>query len=233
MQWARQRQPRMVSICNVHSVVTARDDRALQVAINNSDIATPDGMPVAWLLGWRRKIAQARVSGAELTMALCQRAAEQGIGVAFYGSSERTIAQLSAALMREFPQLRLSAAISPPFRPLSVAESAAHIRQLNDSGAGIVFVGLGCPKQEIWMAAHKAEINAVLIGIGAAFEFIAGTVKRPPLWMQRAGLEWLGRLIAEPKRLWRRYLVTNIAYICYIVLEIVLRRRPQSRISDL
>lgn len=232
LNWAEGREHRTVCLCNVHSVVTARSDRALREAIDKADIATPDGMPVAWLIGRRRGIRQARINGPDLTLKLCQEATNLGIGVAFYGSSLDTLARLRAELTARFPALRITAMISPPFHALTAAETESFNRQLNESGAGIVFVGLGCPKQEVWMADHKESVSAVLIGVGAAFDYIAGTVKRPPLWMQRIGLEWLGRLIAEPRRLWRRYLVTNSIYIAYLIREFCRPKRHHGHPPD-
>ena len=221
MEWSERRQSRTVCICNVHSVIAARSDVGLREAINESDLATPDGMPIAWLISKRQKAKQARINGLDLTMRLCEEAAQKRIPVAFYGSSQQTLQNLQGVLAQRFPSLNVAAAVSPPFRPLSNDEDAAMVKVLNDSGAGIVFIGLGCPKQELWMAAHRGQVRAVMIGIGAAFDFLAGTVKRPPLWMQNAGLEWLGRLIAEPRRLWRRYFVTNSIFILYILRELV------------
>lgn len=219
LSWAALREHRTVAICNVHSVVTARSDPALRTAVNEADMATPDGMPIAWLIGRRLGKPQARVNGPDLMLALCREAAARGISVAFFGSSERTLALMRERLHAQFPALRISVMVAPPFRPLSAAENADYVRQLNESGAALVFVGLGCPKQECWMNAHRAELAAVSIGVGAAFDYLAGTVRRPPRWMQRAGLEWLGRLIAEPGRLWQRYLVTNTVFLLYALPE--------------
>ena len=173
------------------------------------------------LIAKRRRVSQARISGADLVLRLCANAEQAGIPVAFYGSSERTLANLNDALHERYPRLPIARMISPPFRALSTAEDEAMINALNESDAGIIFIGLGCPKQEIWMAEHRGRVNAVMIGVGAAFDYIAGTVKRPPYWMQRTGLEWLGRLIAEPRRLWRRYLFTNTIFIFYILRELI------------
>ena len=225
MSWAKALEGRTVCLCNVHSVVTARSDLALREAINGCDIASPDGKPVAWLIGRRRKRSQARISGTELTYALCVEAARRDVAVAFYGSTDGTLFKLQEHLVQRFPGLTIVALISPPFRALSTEEDIEFRRRLNDSGAGIVFIGLGCPKQEVWMAANRDLVNAVTVGIGAAFEFIAGTVRRPPQWMQRAGLEWLGRLCAEPRRLWRRYLFTNSVFVGYLAHEFLSRKR--------
>ena len=230
--WAAAREHRTVCVCNVHSVVTARGDAALCDAINSADLATPDGMPVAWLIARRRGTSQPRINGPDLTVALCREAAERGISVAFYGSTEDSLAGLRVALAQRFPTLRVAITIAPPFRALDADETEAFCRQISASGAGLVFVGLGCPKQEIWMAANRHQISAVTLGVGAAFEFIAGTVRRPPVWMQGLGLEWLGRLWAEPRRLWSRYLVTNSVYIGYVLHEFLLRKRHNDGPSD-
>ncbi len=223
--WSRAAESRFVTICNVHSVVTARKDKLLRDAINSSDMATPDGMPVAWLIGYRRGMPQERINGPDLTIRLCERAASEGITVAFYGAEPSTLLKLRAALTAQFPTLNIGAMISPPFKALTDVERREFIEQINDSSPGIVFIGLGCPKQEKWMAANRDYIPSVQIGVGAAFDYIAETIKRPPLWMQRMGLEWLGRLVAEPKRLWRRYLVTNSIYLAYVFREILFHKR--------
>lgn len=229
LNWAMRREHRFVTVCNVHSVVTARTVSALRDAINESDMATPDGMPVAWVITQRRQRRQQRISGMELTLTLCAAAEKNGISVAFYGSVPHTLDRLGQSLRKQFPSLTIGATISPPFRELTSEELSNDIRALNESGAGIVFVGLGCPKQEIWMHQNRDRINAVQIGIGAAFEFIAGTVKRPPKWMQRVGLEWLGRLLTEPRRLWRRYFVTNSVFLVWLAYEAIAVRGESRR----
>ena len=225
MTWAIGRHGRIVCVCNVHSVITSRPNPDLRAAINESDLATPDGMPIAWFISKCQQTKQTRINGPDLMVRLCDAAARQRVAVALYGSTESTIEKLRQALLDKFPRLRVAAMISPPFRELSITEDALMVEALNSSGAGIVFVGLGCPKQELWMIAHRNHVQAVMIGVGAAFDYLAGTVQRPPVWMQRAGLEWLGRLIAEPRRLWRRYFITNTIFILYILRELVLLKK--------
>lgn len=222
--WASWRESRMVSICNVHSVVTARHDTAFAAALAASDLATPDGAPVAWMLRRRGFAGQPRVNGPDLTEKLCARAAGNGLTVYFYGSTAPTLERLMDALNRRFPGLRVAGAHAPPFRALSAEEDAEDIERINRSGAHIIFVGLGCPKQEQWMADHRGRVAGVMIGVGAAFDYHAGTLARAPLWMQRNGLEWLHRLASEPRRLWRRYLVTNTAFVLGACRELVFRR---------
>lgn len=213
LAWASGRESRYVCICNAHSVVTASRWEAFRRVINAADMATPDGTPVAWMLRRLGFASQRRVSGPELMWALCGQAARDGLPVYFFGSQSATLEALEQRLRQAFPDLSIAGKESPPFRPLAPEEDAAEVARMNESGAGIVFVGLGCPKQEEWMAAHRGRVNAVMIGVGAAFDFHAGVVARAPRWMREHGLEWLHRLISEPRRLWRRYLVTNTLFI--------------------
>jgi len=246
--WARSRESRYVTICNVHVVVSASQDADYRAIINGSDMATPDGAPVAWMLRRQGFASQPRISGPDVMWALCERCAAEGLPIYCYGSTAPTLALLEARLRAAFPALKLTME-SPPFRALSAEEDAAAVARINASGAGIVFVGLGCPKQERWMAEHRGpvdsvrpepveghegfdklspngggdervtgrrhpmQVNAVMIGVGAAFDFHAGTVRRAPAWMRDNGLEWLHRLASEPGRLWKRYLVTNTLFI--------------------
>jgi len=210
--WARARESRYVTICNVHVVVSASRDAGYRDIINGSDMATPDGAPVAWMLRRQGFAGQPRISGPDLMWALCERAAAEGMPIYCYGSTEATLALLESRLRAAFPMLKMTME-SPPFRALGAEEDAAAVARIHASGAGLVFVGLGCPKQERWMAEHRGRVNAVMIGVGAAFDFHAGTVQRAPAWMRDNGLEWLHRLLSEPRRLWKRYLVTNTLFI--------------------
>jgi N-acetylglucosaminyldiphosphoundecaprenol N-acetyl-beta-D-mannosaminyltransferase len=176
-------------------------------------MATPDGAPVAWMLRRLGFAGQRRVSGPDLMWALCERCAAEKVPVYFYGSTGDTLTALKVRLLEAIPGLLIGGMESPPFRALSSEEDAGAVQRINASGAGIVFVGLGCPKQEMWMAEHRGRVNAVMIGVGAAFDFHAGTVQRAPLWMRDNGLEWLHRLASEPGRLWKRYLVTNTLFL--------------------
>ena len=211
--WASRRESRFVCISNVHMVVAARDDLGLAEAMRESDMATPDGAPVAWMLRRQGFANQPRISGTELMRSYLKHALTCGEGIFLLGSTEDTLARLQVALLKEFPGLKIAGAISPPFRALTVEEDAAIVAQINASGAGTVWVSLGCPKQEKWMLEHRGRVNAVMVGVGAAFDFVAGTVPRAPLWMQAIGFEWLYRLASEPGRLWRRYLVTNTLFL--------------------
>jgi N-acetylglucosaminyldiphosphoundecaprenol N-acetyl-beta-D-mannosaminyltransferase len=232
LRWAHDRESRYVTICNVHVVVSASQDAAYREVINASDMATPDGAPVAWMLRRQGFDKQPRISGPELMWALCERAATEDVSVYCYGSTDATLDLLGQRLRAAFPRLNLSME-SPPFRVLSIEEDASVVARINASRAGIVFVGLGCPKQERWMADHLGRVNAVMMGVGAAFDFHAGTVQRAPPWMRDNGLEWLHRLMSEPGRLWKRYFVTNSIFILLAARQLLSQARVlQTRKGD-
>jgi exopolysaccharide biosynthesis WecB/TagA/CpsF family protein len=162
-----------------------------------------------------------RVYGPELTLRLCRRAAEEGISIYLFGGSPDVLEQLKANLERRFPGLFIAGSESPPFRRLTPEEDAAIVDRINASGARLVFIGLGCPKQDVFAFEHRTTIHAVQVCVGAAFDFHAGAKKIAPAWMQRLGLEWLFRLIQEPRRLWRRYLVTNSIFLRKLSAELL------------
>jgi N-acetylglucosaminyldiphosphoundecaprenol N-acetyl-beta-D-mannosaminyltransferase len=223
VQWGRRRESRVVCICNVHSVVEARRNAALAHAIAGADLATPDGAPVAWMLRRLGVPEQQRVSGPDLMEAACAVAARSGLPIFLFGSTDETLQALDANLRARWPDLRVAGRLAPPFRDLGAEEDADIVRRINESGAGIVWVGLGCPKQERWMAAHRGNVQAVMVGVGAAFDFHAGVRARAPRWMQERGLEWLHRLAAEPRRLARRYVVTNCVFLWTAALQLLRR----------
>ena len=211
--WAQARESRYVCICNVHSLVTADRDKRFRQVVDSADMATPDGMPVAWMLRLLGFPTQQRINGPDLMWRYCELAEHSGEKVFFYGGSEHALEQLEQRYRNAFPRLQIAGFCSPPYRDLSEAEDTEIVDQINRSDAAVVFVGLGCPKQELWMAEHRGLIQSVMIGVGAAFDYHAGTLRRAPPWMQRNGLEWLYRLASEPGRLWKRYLTTNIFFI--------------------
>jgi N-acetylglucosaminyldiphosphoundecaprenol N-acetyl-beta-D-mannosaminyltransferase len=222
--WARGHESRYVCICNVHSVVTATQDRNFKQVINQADLATPDGAPIAWMLRGLGFKGQRRINGPDLMLKYCEMAAAGNESIFLFGSSEETLRILQARLRERFPSLRIAGAISPPFRPMSEQEDAEIIAAINASGAGTVWVSLGCPKQEKWMAAHRGRVQAVMIGVGAAFDYHAGTVRRAPSWMQNTGLEWLHRMVSEPRRLTKRYLQTNSVFIVKALRQLLRKR---------
>ena len=216
-----------VCAVNVHSTMEASRDAELMHALQCADLNVPDGVPIVWGMRALGAPEQTRVFGPTLMWEVCRRAAESDIPIALYGSTDETLAALQVTLAQAFPGLRIADAISPAFRPLTDEEDAVMVARLNASGARIVFVGLGAPKQEKWMAQHRGRVQAVMLGVGAAFDYHAGNIRRAPVWMQHAGLEWLYRLIQEPRRLWRRYLFNNPAFLIRLGVQI-LRERNQS-----
>ena len=219
LDWARHGDHRQVCFANVHMLVTAQRHSGLSAAIADTDLVCPDGMPVAWVLRRRVRANQQRINGPDFMWRLCDKAASTELGIYLYGSTETTLNALVKRLHATFPSLRVCGTYAPPFRPLSQTEEAAVIRDIHESGAGVVFISLGCPKQEIWAHTIKHQLPAVVLTVGAAFDYHAGTLRRAPLWMQKFGLEWLFRLITEPRRLWRRYLVTNTLFAFGLVRE--------------
>lgn len=220
-RWSNMRESRYVCICNVHSVVTARHDTAFSQALEGADMSTPDGMPVTWMLRQMGFADQQRINGPDLMWRYCALAEQRDEPIYFYGNTDTTLSALSQKLRTAFPRLQIAGMYSPPFRPLSATEDSQIVLDINTSGARVVFVSLGCPKQELWMASHQGRIEAVMIGVGAAFDYHAGTIKRAPLWMQQRGLEWFYRLCAEPRRLWKRYLVTNSLFIVGAIRQLI------------
>lgn len=211
--WGRAHESRYVCFSNVHSAVTAAFNTRFHQIISDSDMCTSDGAPVTWMLRQLGAPEQRRLNGPDLMWRYFAEEAPKGGKVYFYGATPKALELLRIRVEREFRGLEVVGMHSPPFRSISVAEDTADTTLINASGAHVVFVGLGCPKQEAWMAEHRGRINAVMIGVGAAFDFHAGLQQRAPYWMQHNGLEWIYRLCREPRRLWRRYLFTNIPFL--------------------
>ncbi len=218
-QWAREARSCYVAIANVHLTMEAYDSADYRALINHSALVTADGMPLVWVLRKRGHRTAERVYGPTLMLHVCEAAAAQGLPIALFGGSPEVLAQLTRTLLARFPKLSIACALSPPFGPISAELDASYCAQLNASGARILFVGLGCPKQERWMAAHQGRLQSVMLGVGAAFNFHAGHIRQAPAWLQRAGLEWAFRLAMEPRRLWRRYLWHNPRFIALVARE--------------
>ena len=204
----------MVDFAAVHSLITFARDPKIRHKLNAFDIVCPDGQPVRWALNWfyKAKLTD-RVYGPTLTLKLCEAAAAHGVSIYLWGGTEDVLAKLQSNLLEKFPLLKIAGAESPPFRKLAPEEDVATVERINASGAGLVFLGIGCPKQELFAWDHRESIRAVQLCVGAAFDFHAGIKKQAPAWMQKRGLEWLFRLVSEPGRLWKRYLVTNSLYL--------------------
>jgi len=204
-----------VTAAAVNLVMSAREDPEAGAALAGATLATPDGMPLVWALRALGNARATRIYGPDLMAAFCARAAQKGIPVYLYGGrDERALALLQARLRESFPGLAIAGAHSPPFRALSEAEKAEDAARIDASGAAVVWVGTGQPKQEKWMREMRPRLEApLLVGVGAAFDFHAGLVSQAPQWMQRSGLEWAYRLSREPRRLWRRYARYNPRFV--------------------
>lgn len=214
VRWGVARRPATVDFFGVHGLTEARRNPAFLAALNRLDVVTCDGQPIRWALNrWYDAGIARRVYGPTMTLRVCEAAARLGLSVYFYGSRPEVLERLCENLRERFPRLSIAGAESPPFRPLTAAEQNATADRINASGAAFVFIGLGCPKQELFAADMADRIDAVQLCVGAAFEFHAGTARMAPLWMQDAGLEWFYRLCREPRRLWRRYLFGNASFI--------------------
>ncbi|MBW4580202.1 MAG: WecB/TagA/CpsF family glycosyltransferase [Tildeniella nuda ZEHNDER 1965/U140] len=226
--WVAAKTPCYVVAANVHVVMTAYWSRSFQRVINGAALVTPDGMPLVVglrLLGVKH---QARVYGPDLMLAWCDRAAQAGIPIYLYGGTTSMLEALQQTLETRFPGLAIAGKHAPPFRLLTAEEEEADRDRIHASGAAVVFVGLGCPKQEEWMARQQEKLQAVLIGVGAAFSFHSGEVSQAPRWLMAWGLEWLYRLIMEPRRLWQRYLINNPAFLMLFFWQLLSawRSRP-------
>lgn len=209
----------MVCVASVHMAMEAHDSEGFRRIVNAADRVTPDGMPLVWALR-RQGLRQAtRVYGPTLMPEICARAARSGMPIGLYGGSPPVLERLREVLLARFPGLEIPFAYSPPFRPQSGDEDREVCDAIAASGARVLFVGIGCPKQERWMAAHRDALECVMVGVGAAFDFLAGVKPQAPGWIQSAGLEWLFRLVHEPRRLWRRYLVGNTRFLFHFVLR--------------
>ena len=210
---AQAKQSSYIVAANVHVVMTAYWCARYRNILNNAALITPDGMPLVMGMRWLGVKNQPRVYGPDLMLAWCDRAAATNLSIYLYGSTPQTLQKLSDKLQTSFPTLKIAGTHSPPFRALTPAEDAADIDRIRRSGAAVVFVGLGCPKQEEWMHRQMGKLEAVMIGVGAAFRFHSGEVAQAPSWMMKTGLEWCFRLAQEPRRLWQRYLTTNLAFV--------------------
>ncbi|MBD2037931.1 WecB/TagA/CpsF family glycosyltransferase [Leptolyngbya sp. FACHB-321] len=223
--WAQAKTSCYVVAANVHVVMTAYWQRSYQQVINGAALVTPDGMPLVMGLRLLGAKQQQRVYGPDLMLAWCDRAAQAGIPLYLYGGTKTMLDTLQQNLVQRFPGLLIAGTHAPPFRPLTLEEERADRDRIHASGASVVFVGLGCPKQEEWMARQQGKLNAVMVGVGAAFSFHSGEVSQAPRWMMAWGLEWLYRFAMEPARLWRRYLINNPAFLLLFSWQLVRSRR--------
>lgn len=224
MDLGLQRTSSYVCCVNAHMCVEAHQHPDFRDVVNGADLATADGMPMVKAVNSFHRVGQERVAGNDLLPALLQAGREQGAAVFLYGGKQEVLDTMVAKATEEHPGLRIAGVLSPPFRALTAAEMEEHARIINASGAHIVMVSLGCPKQERWMAAMKGRVQGVMLGLGGAFLLYAGVDTRAPKWMRDLSLEWLYRLALEPRRLFKRYLVTNSLFVG-LYIKAKLRKR--------
>jgi N-acetylglucosaminyldiphosphoundecaprenol N-acetyl-beta-D-mannosaminyltransferase len=215
VSWVDRQSSCYIVAANVHLVMMGYWHQSYQRIINGAALVTPDGMPLVWGLKFLGIPHPTRVYGPDLMLAWCDRAAQLQIPIFLYGGTDNLLKQLQYNLKERFPRLIIAGVYAPPFRPLSPEEEAEDRRRIASTGAKVVLVGLGCPKQEEWMSRQQGKLNAVMMGVGAAFSFHSGQVSQSPRWMMALGLEWLYRFWQEPRRLWQRYLINNP---CFLVL---------------
>jgi N-acetylglucosaminyldiphosphoundecaprenol N-acetyl-beta-D-mannosaminyltransferase len=229
IKWAKGGLSKVVCVANVHMLVEACDDRSLASILNRADMVTPDGMPLVWMVQQLRKTPQDRVAGMDLMMSVCQAASQQGISVYFLGSEQAVLDQMRRRLDRDFPHLKIAGMEPLPMLSVPIQVDQTVVEQVNRSGAGIVFLALGCPKQEKWMAAYHNRINAVMLGVGGVFPVYAGLQQRAPEFIRSAGLEWLYRLVQEPRRLWKRYSKTIPPFVWLAGKQLMVSSRSSRR----
>ncbi|ABA24441.1 Glycosyl transferase WecB/TagA/CpsF [Trichormus variabilis ATCC 29413] len=224
LAWSANKESKSVFAANVHMTMETHDNSKFARVVNNTDLVTADGMPLVWALKALGIKNASRVYGPTLTLHVCNAAANLGVPIAFYGGTTESLAAFSKFLRNQFPGIKIVSQIAPPFRPLTPEEDEAFTDEIIASGAQILFVGIGCPRQEFWIAEHKNIIPAVMLGVGAAFDFHSGRVKQAPSWMQNIGLEWFFRLIMEPKRLWKRYFKHNPRFVLFFMMQLASRK---------
>lgn len=210
-----------VCFSTVHMLMESYDNNEFAAKVNGADLIVTDGMPIVWMQKFQGKKTASRVRANDLMISLCEFAAENNLSVGFYGGKQEVIDAIRAKAEKDLPNLQISYAFSPPFRALTDEEDKQITAAINATKPDILFMGLGCPKQENWMSAHKNNLQAVMLGVGASFDFYAGNVKESPAWLGKFGLEWLFRLTQEPKRLWRRYLILNPRFMWLCAMQLL------------
>jgi len=221
IDWAKKDQSKMICVANVHMLIEAWQNSNFASTLKSADLATPDGMPLVWMLKLLGCKQAERVAGMDIFQSVCRQAELEQISVFLLGSLPEILDKMSQRLKIEFPNLKIAGTESPPFRPLSDVADMDMVQTINASGAKILFVALGYPKQELWMAQHRDKIQAVMIGVGGVFPVYAGVLRETPRFMQKHGLEWLFRFSQEPKRLWKRYATTIPIFIWLMLKQIV------------
>jgi len=218
LEWAKSSESHYVSTCPVYTIMQCTEHPSVMDAVNGASMATADGMPVVWMQRRLGMPAAERVYGPDVMLALCEAGLADGVSHYFLGSTPTVLARLEEHLTARFPSLRIAGSFAPHFAPPPTSHDPATASQLNESGADVIWVGLGSPKQDLWMATYRPHLKApLLIGVGAAFELISESRRQAPRWIQRNGFEWLFRLGLEPRRLWRRYLIYNPRFMMAIL----------------
>ncbi len=225
LEWAQEHSSRVVCVANTHMLVEAHSSREFMGVLRGADLVTPDGMPLVWMMKLLGVNNQNRVAGMDIFLALCQEASRRNLNVFFVGSQSEILNRIRTHLEQDFPNLCIAGMEPLPFRPITPQEDDSLIQKIHASGASIVLVSLGCPKQEIWMSRHKGRIKGVMIGLGGVFPVYAGIQKRAPQWAREYGLEWLYRLLQEPRRLWKRYQSTIPPFIYLAVRQLLYHDR--------
>lgn len=218
---AKRKEAGYVCVCNVHMIMEAYDDAEFRKLVNEAKLVTPDGMPLVAGLRMQGLKEASRVYGPHLTLAICEAASKAKVPIGLYGGRPESLKDFTGFLEQQYPGIQISCTISPPFRPLTAEETEAYVNEVNESGTQILFVGIGCPRQEKWMAANTKQLKPVMLGVGAAFDFYSGRVRQAPAWMQAIALEWLFRFVMEPKRLWKRYMLHNPRFVLFFGLQLL------------
>jgi len=219
---SKQRPSAYITQANAHILVTAQKDQRYKEVLHSADLSVPDGMPLVWLLRLKGKAIRRRIYGPDLMLMICEEAANKGWRCFLYGGNAGVAEKLKAILEARFPGLKIVGTYVPPFRDLTLEEDEQVCGMINSSAPDILWVGLGSPRQDIWMYEHRGKLNvSVMHGVGAAFDFLTGEVRQAPRWMMNAGLEWFFRLIMEPKRLWKRYTINNVLFVYYLLLDLL------------
>ncbi len=229
VQAARQHHTYGVSALAVHGLITAYNDPGLRSLVNQIDLVVPDGQPIRWALNmFHRTGLKDRVYGPKLTLHVLEKADRLGLNVFLYGSTQQTCSRFVEFIRKNYPGANVVGVHVDRFREATPEEDTEDIDRINSLDTHIVLVGRGCPRQERWVANHLGKVKAAMLAVGAAFDFHAGTVKQAPPWIQRAGLEWLFRMIQEPRRLWKRYLLTNSQFIFLFFRQLIFNPRNSS-----
>ncbi|HEY9824289.1 MAG TPA: WecB/TagA/CpsF family glycosyltransferase [Stenomitos sp.] len=221
INWAKEPTSRFVCVANTHMLVEAHQNPQFKGLLHCADLITPDGMPLVWMMRLLGVQSPERVAGMDILMSICQTASRENVSVYFLGSQSEILALMKQRLTQEFPNLQIAGMQPLPFHPLSTSENEQVLNQIKESGASIVFVSLGCPKQEQWMARQRGKLPVVMIGLGGVFPIYAGIHKRAPRWLRDLGLEWFYRLHQEPRRLWRRYGTTIPMFIFLAIRQLL------------